>query len=247
MTRFRFAALQLVKQEGLLTVLPLVVLTADKPSLEAQKSRVITRAEDRAVIAAIVKVLSTLWSTLTTQVTGHKSSKMTDVKEEDLPEEPDSEYTSEDMKRKRNNSSEQSNKKAKKNYDHEFHGMDANEITPSNKKARNNSDHELDGMDADEDTMDSTSAKSSEKVGMPISVPELLSCVTLLTPTVIASASEVTMAQHLGLVAELLQYIGELMQQYKEEHTFPRVTLDPEEVNQQVSRFFISVIIVQYR
>lgn len=222
MVKVRMGARELVEGFSLLTVLPLVILPVDTPVSDVKNTKFGTKVGNPVIIAAVVKVLSALWSTAVASAVRRKDDTTIATEQVEMPLESKLDTPEEEKRRKRNHHTEsQRSKKVKRDtidYESDAHESDFDETV-------------------EEELKEDVAARGTEETRvLPTAfVQEFLNCVTLLTPTIISRASEATAAQHCSLLTDSVQYITALSMLQRDRTKFHLVALAPEAVKQQVS------------
>ncbi|XP_071537756.1 nucleolar pre-ribosomal-associated protein 1 [Panulirus ornatus] len=218
MVRITHGAVDLVRNQNLLTVLPLVILPVN-----TTVPAVTTKTVNPIVIAAVVKVLSALWASLYASIT-RVDYTIAYSGEEEGSVAVNSEEMKESKRKRHDENYSESRKKVR--IDSSYADFD---IPDSN---IDEFDSKIKDVDLNESNSDKNCPK--EKILPTIFVHEFLNCLTLLIPTIIACAPPAITAQHLMLVSETVKYLDTLAESSVKKSNLCSVALAPGVIKQQV-------------
>nr|XP_045624958.1 nucleolar pre-ribosomal-associated protein 1-like [Procambarus clarkii] len=218
MVRIPRGAVELTVNQNLLTVLPLVVLPVNTAVPKPNASSRAATSVNPLLLAAVVRVLSALWSTLMDSI--ERKDYITKHIEEDecVTVEIENEAV---RKRKMNETDQENVKKFKK---------DLNNSDPYSPEFN----LEIQEANLNSESISKEPFERQRKRLPPLFVHEFINCLTLLAPTVIACASPLGTAKHLELIAKSLQYVGTVVEVSNKTRKLCAVAMAPEIIKQQV-------------
>lgn len=211
-------AVELTANQNLLTVLPLVVLPGHTVihKLDALRE---TASSIPILAAAVVKVLSALWSTLMHSITREDYSDKNHIDEpEDTVLESEDKV---DKKRKFNETFPDYRKKSKK----ESIYFDSDTLKSSS---------EVLYTELNSETISSKTLEPRKKRLPSLFVHEFINCLTLLVPTILEYASPAVTGKHLWLIAQSVQYVDTVIEYSSKTRKLCAVAMAPEVIKQQI-------------